>query len=173
MFHYQFLQCFVAFVFNILTLLLFMQFVDLIQRWIDVMSKWATISAGHDRLVKYRLSQSKRYRGTWCNDILMHDFSLCGGSSGAYDDSVLTPIEIPGQYALASDRFREPRPDLHIKVIRVSPRVRQVFLAGEVLKYQICILGSDGEYTPYNVSVKNVHSGSSSGNEVRKGLSVI
>jgi len=141
-----------------------LKFVNLIKRWLSIMSKHATISAGHQRMIKYRYTQCNRYRGAGCNDMYMHDFSLYGNSNGACG-SLLPTMEIPGQYALTSDRFREPRPDLHVKIVRVFPRVRHVYFAGEVLKYQIHILGSDGQHIPYNVSVKSSRSISSSGNE--------
>jgi hypothetical protein len=98
----------------------------------------------------------------------LYDFSLRGQGAGlgAYDDSILSPIEIPGQYALTSGRFREPRPDLHVQLMRVFPRARGVYLTGEVLKYQIQLLGSDGQHVPYNVSLKSAYGSSSSGNEV-------
>jgi hypothetical protein len=133
------------------------------------------LSAAPSRLSRYRAAQStrRRHQGHMHgggqrrgDDMCTHDCSLLGGGNGSYDDSVLSAIEIPGQYALTCSRFREPRPDLHVKLVRVLPRVRPVCLAGEVLRYQVQILGSDGQHVPYNVSLKSAHASSSSGNEV-------
>ena len=117
-------------------------------------------------MIRYRNALGLGGRGCSRQDMYMHDFSLCGHGTAACDDSLLSSIEIPGQYALTACRFREPRPDLHVKLMRVFPRVRRVFLTGEVLKYQLQLLGSDGQHLPYNVSLKSAYSASSSGNEV-------
>ena len=96
------------------------------------------------------------------------DIALYGIGNGNNEDSAMSCIEVPGQYALTACRFREPRPDLHVKLMRVSARVKPVFLTGGVLRYQIQILGSDGLHVPYNVSLKSAFGTSSSGNEVRE-----
>ena len=91
---------------------------------------------------------------------------LSNKSATFFDDSSPSRIEIPGQYGLTSSRFREPRSDLHVKVVKVLPRVKCIFITGEALQYQIQILGSDGQYIPYRVQLKSCYSTSSTQNEV-------
>ena len=92
---------------------------------------------------------------------------LSNKSATFFDDSSPSRIEIPGQYGLTSSRFREPRSDLHVKLVKVLPRVKCIFITGEALQYEIQILGSDGQYIPYRVQLKCCYSTSSTQNEVK------
>lgn len=134
-----------------------------------------TSTGANKRLTRYRFNQSKLRRcsstGNGGDEVYISDFCPSGDGHGrgheANNDSILSSIEIPGLYALSSSRFREPRPDLHARLLRVFPRVRRVLLTGEAMKYQLQLLGSDGKQVAYNVSLKSTYTVSSSGNEVQ------
>ena len=138
--------------FSLFTLLLllccccFFQLIMKVRRWISIFSKGCMMSTGSDsRLVQYRNSFTKRY-----TDIFMCDFSLYSLESPASDAS---PFEIPGQFVTACSSYREPRQDLHRKVVHVLPRVRPKMLVGEVLQYEVSFLCTDGLCATYNLSL--------------------
>ena len=137
------------------------------KKWIVMLSRCSVISTGnYDRLSWHRFWQSSRYHHRILKELYTEDFSLSCFGNDIYNDSLLSAIEVPGQYALSSCRYREPRPDLHVKLVRIFPRVTRVFLSGEVLMYKIKVLGGDGQHIPFKISLKCPWTASSSGNEV-------
>jgi hypothetical protein len=73
-----------------------------------------------------------------------------------YRDGV---VAIPGQYQTSSLHFQEPRPDLHVKYLRLLPSVRRVVGQSNLVHYCVQLLGENGVIYPFDVQLNHVPSG--------------
>jgi hypothetical protein len=62
-------------------------------------------------------------------------------------------VAIPGQYQTTVWHFQDPRPDLHVKHLRMLPTLRRVVGQTDVVHYRVQMLGENGISYPFDVQL--------------------
>lgn len=70
-----------------------------------------------------------------------------------YRDGV---VAIPGQYQASSLYFQEPRPDLHVKYLRLLPTIRRIVGQSDLVHYRIQLVGENGVIYPFDIQLTNM-----------------